>query len=291
MTERRAIDGFGATALIGFSFLMSLNQVVIKLTTEGMAPVAQAGVRSVAAVGVLLLWIWLRRARLTLAPGAMVWGIVSGLFFAAEFLCIFIALDLTTVSRASIILYSMPVWLALAGHFLLPGERLSVVRAVGLALALLGVVIAMGDRSNGTASLLGDVLALCGALFWAGIALLVRVTPLSQTPPVTQLMFQVAISGPLLLLAAPMFGPMIREFEPIHVGMLAFQAIGIASLGFLGWFWLLTIYRASSVASFAFLSPVLSVLLGWALLGEHIGPLIWVALALVAVGIFLINRR
>jgi drug/metabolite transporter (DMT)-like permease len=72
---------------------------------------------------------------------------------------------------------------------------------------------------------------------------------------------------------------------------MAFQIICVASLGFLSWFWLLTIYRASSVASFSFLSPVLAVFFGWALLGEHIGPAVLAALILVAAGIYLINRK
>ncbi|MFC4668399.1 DMT family transporter [Seohaeicola nanhaiensis] len=291
MTEKRAIDGFGATALIGFSALLAFNQVVIKLTTAGIAPAAQAGFRSVGAVIVLLIWAYARGIRFTVPRAALGWGILSGFLFAFEFLCLFLALDLTTVSRASIIFYTMPVWLALAAHFLLPGERLTGIRILGLALAVLGVVIAMGDRSNGQASLAGDILALLGTLGWAAVALMVRATPLSQTAPVTQLMFQVVISAPIMLAFAALSGPMIRDFEPVYLLSLAFQSICIASLGFLSWFWLLTIYRASSVASFAFLAPVLSVILGWLVLGEHIGPLIWVALVMVATGIFLINRR
>lgn len=291
MTEKRAIDGFGATALIAFSALLAFNQVVIKLTTSGIAPAAQAGLRSVGAVIVLLIWAYARGIRFTVPRAALGWGILSGFLFAFEFLCLFLALDLTTVSRASIIFYTMPVWLALAAHFLLPGERLTRLRVLGLALAVLGVAIAMGDRSNGQASLAGDILALLGTLGWAAVALMVRATPLAQTAPVTQLMFQVVISAPIMLVFAALSGPMIRDFAPIHLLSLAFQSICIASLGFLSWFWLLTIYRASSVASFAFLAPVLSVILGWLVLGEHIGPLIWVALVMVATGIFLINRR
>jgi len=67
--------------------------------------------------------------------------------------------------------------------------------------------------------------------------------------------------------------------------------MAVASLGFLVWFWLLTIYRASGVALFSFLSPVLAVLMGWLILGEKIIWQIWAVLALVAAGIFLINRR
>ena len=72
---------------------------------------------------------------------------------------------------------------------------------------------------------------------------------------------------------------------------LGFQTVAVASLGFLAWFWLMTIYPAASVASFSFLSPVFSVLLGWLLLSENVAPSVWAALVLVAAGIYLINRR
>ena len=67
------------------------------------------------------------------APGSLGAGLLMGLIFAAEFLFLFLALDLTTVVRTSIIFYSMPVWLALMAHVGLPGERITRTKAVGLA--------------------------------------------------------------------------------------------------------------------------------------------------------------
>jgi drug/metabolite transporter (DMT)-like permease len=101
----------------------------------------------------------------------------------------------------------------------------------------------------------------------------------------------VAVSGPILLLLAPLLGDLIRDVQPIHIAGLVFQIFAVASFGFLLWFWLLKIYPASGVASFSFLSPIFSVALGWLLLNEDVGPELWVALALVAGGIFLINRK
>jgi drug/metabolite transporter (DMT)-like permease len=72
----------------------------------------------------------------------------------------------------------MPIWLALAAHVLIPGERLTVVKSIGLALAFAGMVVALVSRggSGGEATLAGDLLALVAAVFWAGIALIVRTT-------------------------------------------------------------------------------------------------------------------
>ncbi|MBK0326773.1 DMT family transporter [Rhodobacteraceae bacterium F11138] len=291
MEQKRAIDGFGAATLIGFAAVLAFNQVVIKVTGGGFGPVFQAALRSVLATVFLLIWMRVRGFALAPPPGTLWWGIASGFVFSFEFICIYSALDLTTVSRASIIFYSMPVWVALAGHMLLPGERLSPLRGLGLAFALSGVALAFADRSSGQASLAGDLLALSAALGWAAIALMVRITPISRWRPELQLFYQVAVSAVVLMALAPLFGALIRDVQWIHIAGLGFQSILVVGLGYLLWFWLLTIYRANSVTSFSFLSPVLAVFFGWALLGETIGPQIWVALSLVAAGIFLINRR
>lgn len=291
MEEKRAIDLYGAAALVGFAALLAFNQVVIKVTSDGFSPVFQAALRSVIASLFLFCWLGVTGKRVSLPRAALPWGIVSGLLFAFEFLCLFIALDLTTVARASIIFYTMPVWLAIAANFLLPGEKLRAVHVLGMAFAIGGVVLALSDRSNGEASLAGDILALVGTFGWAGIALVVRATPLQNVAPEGQLLFQTVVSAPILLIAAPFFGPLIRDLGPVHWAGLLFGAIAVVGIAYLFWFGLLKIYRASSVASFSFLSPVLAVFFGWALLGEHIGPAVLVALALVALGITLINRK
>jgi drug/metabolite transporter (DMT)-like permease len=209
-----------------------------------------------------------------------------------EFVCLFVALDLTTVTRTSVIFYTMPVWLALMAHVLIRGERITGRKAAGLALAFAGVVVAITVRGGieGEASLIGDLCALVAALTWAGIALLAKASALRTVRPETQLLWQLAVSAPLLMLAAFLFGPFLREPEWIHWAGLAFQILVIVSAGFLMWLWLLSIYPASSVAAFSFLSPVFGVFLGWLLLDERVGWEIGAALTLVVAGLILINR-
>jgi drug/metabolite transporter (DMT)-like permease len=291
MIRKTHIDLFGAVALTMFALNFGLNQVVVKVSNGGFQPVFMAALRSVGAAAVLLIWMRARGVSLRLPRASRVGGILAGLLFAGEFILLFNALDLTTVSRASILFYSMPVWLALAAHVLLPGERMSRTRLIGLGLAMAGVIIAVADRGSGQGNLAGDVMAVLGAMCWAGIALCVRITPLSEVPPEQQLLWQLLISTPVLLVASLFFGDLIRDLEPIHVVGLIYQILAIASFGFLAWFWLMKVYPASSVASFSFLSPVFSVLLGWLILGEQIAFSIWLALGLVAAGLMLINRR
>ena len=291
MDSKQSIDVAGALALVAFALLLGFNQVVVKVSTGGFQPVFLAGLRSVGAVLALWLWMRARGIPLRLPREARMGALMLGLCFTAEFVCLYLALDRTGVGRASIIFYSMPVFVALAAHFVLPGEGLSGARALGLVLAMAGVAWVMANQGHAEADLTGDLLALGGAVFWAGIALVVRLTPLSKVAPEVQLMSQLVLSSILLMALAPFFGPFIRELEWIHWAALAFQTLVIAGFGYLFWFFLLKKYKASGVASFSFLSPVFGVVLGWLLLGEVVGPEIVGGLVLVALGITLINRR
>ena len=291
MTRKDHMDLFGATALIAFALHLAFNQVVIKVTSGGFGPVYAAGLRSAGAVAVLLIWMRLRGISLHIPRAAWPGGIMAGVLFAAEFFCLFQALDLGAVSRSSVIFYTMPVWLALVAHFVLPGEQLTRARLLGLVLAMGGVALALLDRDSLGVNWTSDLLALAAAVMWAGIVLCLRLTALSEIEPSQQLLMQVLVSAPILLVLSLFMGDFIRDLAPIHVAGLVFQTVAVASLGFMVWFWLMKQYPASSVASFSFLSPVFSVILGWLLLSEEVALSVWVALVLVASGIYLINRK
>ncbi|WP_300514939.1 DMT family transporter [Aliiroseovarius sp.] len=293
MDLKRDMDGRGAAILIGVFVLLAVNQVVIKLTNQGFQPVFGATLRSLGGVAVLSLWMLIRRVPLEFRPGTIGAGVLAGLVFSAEFICLYVALDLTTVTRVSVIFYSMPVWMAVVAHFALPGERLTPVKLLGLLLAFAGVTWAILDRSGpgGEASVWGDLAALGAAWGWMGVSLCARLTPLRVLSPEMQMWWQLAVSIPLMLVAAVFFGPFLRDLQPMHWAGIGFQAVLVAAGAFLVWFWLLKSYKASSVASFAFLSPIFGVFMGWAWLGEQVTVPVLGALGLVAVGILLINRR
>jgi drug/metabolite transporter (DMT)-like permease len=293
MPRKDRIDALGAAALVGMALLFAINQVSIKLLNTGFQPVFLAGLRSCLALVCIYAWMRFRGHPLHFSARTAPAGLLMGLFFAAEFLFLFLALDLTTVVRTSILFYSMPVWMALMAHVGLPGERITAQKGVGLALAFAGTAWAILDRGGaaGKASLLGDLCALGGALGWAGTAYMARGSAMVRERPEMQLFWMVLVSGPVLLSLAPAFGPLIRDLQPLHFAGLFFQVVIVVTAGFIAWLWLLSIYPASGVASFSFLTPVFGLTLGWLLLDEPIGPGILGAAALVCVGIVLINRR
>jgi len=291
MRQKERIDLIGASALIMFTALMGLNQVMIKIVNHGIQPIFQAGLRSIFAFIIVFGYAVLWKKKLSLSDGSLIPGIVCGLLFGFEFILLFVALDYTSIARASIMFYLMPVWVAIGAHYLIPNERITLLRAFGLVLAFLGVVLALGIRTQGSGHLLGDLMALTGSILWAIINLTARLSNLRKSSPEMQLIYQLAISPLVLIPAALLAGPLIRELEYIHLLLFTFQVIGVVSVGFLVWFWVLSIYPASDMASFGFLAPVFGVILGWLILGEEVGVVIIMALLLVSCGIILINWK
>lgn len=290
MERKDRLDAFGGAVLIGVTLLLAFNQIIVKIVNTGLQPVFFAGLRS--ALAVLFVWAWLvwRKRPPRLNRAAWGPGLLMGLVFAAEFLCLFLALDLTTVGRTSVIFYSMPVWFAILAHFGL-GERITLVRAAGLALAFCGAAWAiLSGASTGEGSLTGDLFALGGAFGWAGTAFIARRPVMRAEGPEMQLFWMVLVSAPILLLAAPLFGPLIRDLQPVHLAWLVFQASVVVAGGFIAWLWLMSIYPSSTVASFSFLTPIFALSLGAVIFGETITLAILGSALLVAIGIVLINR-
>ncbi len=284
------LDGAGIAMLLGVQGLLAVNQVIIKLVNEGLQPVFFAGLRSLLAIG--FVWAWLVWKGRPPQLRREVWGpgLLIGALFAAEFLFLFLALDLTTVGRSALIMYSMPVWFAILAHFGL-GDRITPLKALGLGFAFLGCAVAILSRPDtGEASLAGDLCALAAAWGWALTAFIARRPAMRGEGPEMQLFWMVLVSAPLLLLAALFFGPLIRDLQPVHIAGLIFQASVVVAGGFIAWLWLLSVYPGATVASFSFLTPVMAVALGALLFGETITWSILLAVMFIAIGIVLINR-
>jgi drug/metabolite transporter (DMT)-like permease len=289
----KGLDLFGGASLVGVMLLLAFNQLLIKQTNVGLQPVFAAGLRSAVATVCVGLWLW-RRGRLTGVTRAVALeGTLMGMVFAGQFLCLFLALDLTSVSHASIIFYSMPVWLAFMSHVWLPGDRMTLTKGVGLAMAFAGTVAALftrGDAAAG-ASIAGDLLALGAALGWAAQTVIARRPVMAEAGAEQQLFWMVLVSAPILLLVSPAFGPLVRALQPMHVVALLFQGAVVVSGGFIAFLWLLSVYAPTTVASFSFLTPIFGLAIGRLLLSEPLGARIVVACLLVGAGILLINYR
>lgn len=291
---RRPLDAAGFWLLLGLSAVFAANNLLIKLGMAGFQPVAMAALRS--AIALVAVGGWMLWRGLPFRPDLWRPGLLIGTFFAAEFYLLFIALDRTTLVRAAILFYAMPLWAAVLAHALIPGERLTPLRTAGFLAGFAGVALTLlgqagGLEAVGGGDLAGDLLALAAGIFWALILIAARRSRLAAAEPETVLLWQLGVSAVLLGALVPAYGgAVLRAVDGWQVANLLVQGLGVAGGGFLLWFWLLRRYPAGSVASFSFLTPVLTVALARVVLGEPVAGTTPVALGLLALGLWLINR-
>lgn len=272
------------------------NMVAMKVGAEGIPPVLQAGLRSAVAAPLLLAWCRWRGVALGdwRRDGTLLPGLAVGAVFGLEFLFLYIGLGRTTASRAVVFLYTAPFFVALGVHFLLPDDRLTPAKAAGLGVAFLGLVLAFAEglvAPAGPAALLGDAMCLLAGALWAATTLMIKASRLRAAPPALALLYQLVVSAPLLLLASAALGEGFAVSPtPLVVAAFLYQAAGVAGVTYLVWFGLIARHSTSRLSAFSVLTPIFGVLAGVLLLGEGIGPLFGLAVALVAAGLWLVNR-
>lgn len=289
--QREAIDTFAAVLMIGLTFSWGLNQVAIKLSTVGYSPVFLTLMRS--AVGAALVFGWCRFRGIALfeRDGTLLPGLIAGLLFGAEFVLVFFGLDVTTVARGTLLLNTMPFWVLIGSHFFL-GDRVTSAKLGGLALAFAGVVLVFSDRLSlpDPAALSGDVMCLLAGALWGATLIVIKASKLNHARAEKTLLYQLVVSALMAIPLLPLGGPILRAVSPLATGALAFQAVYIVAFTYLLFFWLVRRYPAAGLSSFAFLTPAFGVLCGGVLLGEPLTLRIILALALIAAGLFVVNR-
>ncbi|HWS76026.1 MAG TPA: DMT family transporter [Quisquiliibacterium sp.] len=293
-TRRNRIDGLALSIILVCCALWGLNQVVVKATLPAVPPLLQGGLRS--ALAAALLWVFATRRGITLlARDGTGWpGIAAGVLFGLEFCCVYTALQYTSASRLVVFLYLAPFVVAIGMPFISRSERLSRAQVLGLSAAFASVAFAFheGLSESVPGQWLGDALAILSGILWGATTLVVRATRLTSATPERTLFYQLAVSAPVMLGGSLAAGEsMAWPPHGLALASLFFQAVVVAFASYLGWFWLLRHYPATRVSSFTFLTPVFGLAFGALLLGEALTPGLLLALAGVATGIWLVNRR
>ena len=290
--HKTELDRLAIGLMVLFCTIWGLQQVAIKLASAGISPLWQAGLRSIGATAIVLLWSWLRGVRLLESDGTLLPGLLAGLLFAIEFALIFLGLEYTTASRGVIFLYTAPFFVALGAVWLLPQERMRRAQWAGMALAFAGILVLFGEHlfTPADGAWIGDLMIVLAAVFWAATTLTVKVSCLARSSAEKTLLYQLGVSAVVLPLLSMALGePGVFAPTPAVWASLLFQTVIVAGVSYLGWFWLVRHYPATRLSTFSFLTPVMGVLAGGFILGEELSRTVFIALALVGTGIAVAN--
>jgi drug/metabolite transporter (DMT)-like permease len=296
MADRKThLDALAVSLLLACCLFWGFQQILIKTTVAEVPPLWQAALRFAGAT--LLLWVWcvVRGVKLFGRDGSLAGGLLAGALFAAEFSCIYLGLRDTTASRLTVFLYTSPFIVAMLMPRISRSETLGRVQWIGLVIAFAAVAIAFGEGFTGGATmrqLRGDALALAAGILWGLTTVVIRATKMAAISAEKTLFYQVGVTT----LVAPLVSLALGETWSLRYsahawGSLAAQTIIGAFASYLAWMWLLRHYPATRMASFTFLTPVFALVFGVALLHEPLTLQLVLALAGVAAGIVLVNRR
>ncbi|MBC2886698.1 DMT family transporter [Ochrobactrum sp. CM-21-5] len=288
---RVSFDGVAIALVIFIMFSWGLNQVAIKIGNRGFNPMLMAAGRAALGGLCVFMWCYWRRIPLFTRDGTLFGGIAAGILFGSEFVLIFLAMDLTTVGRVTLMMNVMPFWVAIGSHFLL-GERMSMRAFIGMCVAFLGVFVVFSDEVSrqGPYALYGDLLALLSGVFWGLTTLVIKRTKLASAVPEKILLYQLVVAAVVPLPFITFSGPLVRYPDLFSISAFLFQSIFVVAFTYPLWFWMVRRYPVSKLSNFAFLTPAFGVLLSSAILGEPLSWKIFVALILIGLGLLIINR-
>ena len=290
----RPIDGLALVIIVICCACWGLNQVAVKVANAGIPPMLQAGLRS--ALSAVLLWGWTLARGIPLfgRDGTLLAGLSAGTIFGCEFMVLYKGLALTAASRGVLFLYSTPFFVAIGAHILIPGDRLTATKAIGLLAAFAGLAVALGEGLFGGGSggdLAGDFMCLLAGVGWAATTLIIRASSLRFASAEKVLFYQLGVSAPLLIIASLIGGEGWPSFtEPWVALAFGYTVVIVAFISYVAWFWLLTRHSPSTMSAFTFLTPIFGAFAGALVLGEPLTARLLLALVLVAFGIFLVNK-
>jgi drug/metabolite transporter (DMT)-like permease len=170
-------------------------------------------------------------------------------------------------------------------------ERLHPVQWLGMACAFAAVVFALREGFGGGGAM-GDLMGLAAGALWGLTTVAIRAANLTRLAPEKLLFYQLAVSSMVLVLLSLLLGePWTSHWSGFAMGSVAVQTVVGAFASYLAWMWMLGRYPSTKISAFVFLTPLFALLFGMLWLGESVTLTLALSLALVAVGIVLVNRK
>ena len=291
--QSRPLDALAIVVTVVLCLSWGFNQVAIKFALHDIPPFIQSAARSGVAALCVAAYAQARGIALFKRDGTLWAGVAAGVLFAIEFVLVYRGLVWTTATRGVLFLYAAPFFVVVGSRLFIPGDRFYPLQWFGLALSFVGIVVAFGlpTPAADPHQLLGDLMLLGGGIAWAATTLVIKASPLSRISAEKTALYQLVVSAPLLAICALALGERITTMpSAVALASFAYQALWVVSVSFVIWFALIIRYSANRLSAFTFLTPLFGVAAGHLVLNEPLTPAFALAVALVAVGLVLVNR-
>jgi drug/metabolite transporter (DMT)-like permease len=281
--------------------LWGSTYLAIAIAIRTIPPLLMLGMRFTIAGGLLLSWCLIRGE--TLPPARTFWqSTVTGilLLFIGLIAVAFAEQHLST-GLTAIIVAALPLWMVILDkdHW---KESFSSIKVIaGLLLGFAGVVFlvtAGGDSVNfsihNKAQLICLIGLMIGSISWAAGSLYSKHR---QSPGSTfiKVSLQMLSAGLALLITSTLIGDLLHvSWRNVSgeswAGLLYLITFG-SLVGYLCYIWVLGVWPASRVGTYAYVNPIVAVFLGWGLVGEPLSAGQFIGLGIILAGVMLVNSK
>jgi drug/metabolite transporter (DMT)-like permease len=276
-------------------FVWGSTFLAIRVGVREVPPFLLAGMRFLVAGIVLYLWM---RARGTPSPSAREWSaasLLALLIFVFDYGMLFWAERRVPSGIAAVMMAMIPAFIALSEILFLRTQRLTLRLGFALLVGLAGVAVLVGrTMSLGEAPVdtTGACALIVASISWSVAASLSRKLPLPAAKAMSS-GAQMLAGGVLLTLTAALLG----EFHGFHAKAvsrgawlaLAYLIVAGSIVGFTAYVWLIHHESPTKVGTYAYVNPVVAVLVGYFFGGEAVGARTIAGTVLVLVSVVVIT--
>lgn len=284
--------------LLAFSiiyFVWGSTFLAIRVGVREVPPFLLAAMRFV--IAGLVLYVWMR-AKGTSAPSAREWraaGLLAVLFFVFDYGLVFWAETRVPSGITAVMMATIPAFMALSEILIVKTGRLTARTTIALIMGIAGVGVLVSHSAKfGDAAIdpVGAVALLVAGISWALASALTRKLPLPVSKGMSSAA-QMLAGGVLLAITAAVLGE-FRHFHPQAVSAkawlaLAYLIVAGSIVAFTAYVWLIHHESPTKVGTYAYVNPVVAVLLGYTFLGEALGPRTILGTLLVLVSVIVIT--
>ena len=284
--------------LLAFSiiyFVWGSTFLAIRVGVREVPPFLLAAMRFLLAGFLLLVWM---RARKTPLPTAKQWGsiaLLAVLIFVLDYGLVFWAETRVPSGLTAVMLATIALFMALSEIVVLRTQKLSGRLALALLSGIAGVAVLVsrtlgfGEQPIATS---GAIALLIAAFSWSIASVLSRKLPLPDSKPMSSAA-QMLTGGALLTIVAASSGE-FRGFDPRLVSRtawlsLAYLIVAGSIVAFTAYVWLIHHESPTRVGTYAYVNPVVAVLVGYFFGGEGLGPRTVLGTLLVLVSVIVIT--
>ena len=284
------------TAFAAVYLIWGSTYLAIRFAVETLPPLLMAGARFVLAGAILLLWSRLREG--SSGPTRQDWitGLISGaLLLLGGNGAVVWAEQRVPSGIAALLVAIVPLWMVLLDWQRPGGRRPASLVFVGLGLGLVGLGLLVGPdalRGGGDIDVLGAGVVILASLSWAVGSLFTQRAPRPSSP--NNGSGAQMFAGGLCLLTVAFARGEAAQLDLAHastrslLGFAYLVAFG-SLIGFTAYVYLLAHTTAAKAATYAYVNPVVAVLLGWAFANEPVTSRTLVAAAVILAGVAIIT--